>query len=411
MLLVTLDGGPGHFYVDGDVAGPGNGSPYAPFTRINDAIAGLGAGGGTIHVDDLTPPAEYFEVVALPSSSQLLGDTWFSQSGQRPTVHAPIDSTGQPGRGSVSVFQANNVSVDHMCIKPSRHTGRPRSRCMWFKSASNVSVTDCVLEGTARGKPNITGLKVGPLCSVTMSHCTLSNLNGDPASTAAIGTINGVVTDAAGLGTAFTMRNCRVEALAATPLFAVASTKDVRAISSGAGTVLTLQNNVFGSWDLGPGFTNTNTFVIFAVLDPQVVTVIDNNVIHDISSLQQTGPQQQIVAIWMSQPSGAASTANWNLLQVTNNIVDTLTPGPGIIQSNATAFVNVCPNIPDYSCVWNAALTFPATGTIFADPLLDPITQALLPGSPCITGGNPTITPNPQMGIFGGPFGGPAGAR
>jgi len=414
MGLVVLDGSASSIYVDGDQTGAGSGTPYDPWPTINDAFANLPAGPATVHVDDVeTAPGLYEEIVFVPSDVHLIGDTWYSQSGVRPVVRAPVDSNGHVKRGSVNVLQANNVTVERLEVHLSRHVSRVQARCFWCKTAGNLTVRDCVFTGMAPGVYTTRAVFIGPDSDALVEHCTVTDIEGDPNATGVAITISGIGIRVGGGGTSnMTVRNCRIQNFYTQVLPGISHVQAIGIGFHNAQNVI-LQNNVIGPFLVGPHGGATGELIgIQGTLNPTAQQVFANNVIFDFSLVPLSGASAQVFGMRLFGPSGAT----WNLTTITNNIIDNLDPGTAFsIASTAYDSPDSLPLTVDYTCIDQVMIPFSPSsfiqgpGIILADPLLDPVDQSLLPGSPCIGTGNPALPP-PDMGIFGGPFAGPAGA-
>ena len=421
LVKIEIYAGSKHFFVDGDVSSNGNGTPYNPFKTISSASAAAKtAGGGIIHVDPLNSGV-YAEVVELFSNTTLIGDSWRSGTGVKPEIRAPIDSSGDKKRGSVvamgtATAPLNNVTIKNLKILPSRKTGTYYSKCIALNYVKNSLVEDCIFEGTSRnGGHGVRALKIMTGVTGTISHCTFRNLNADPSvkhdPDAAIVGI-GIFTD-----DQITIRNCRMENFGNIPLSNGVQAYFVFGIKASAnkpGTaknVINVYNNVIGPFVIPKGkklgLTDINIYGID--FGNGTKGSIRNNVFYMLDARKfEADTSSQVFGIFCDK----AGT-----VEVTNNIIQDLHHGPatGSVKV-AIGFVSLSNSYTvTYSCVWNVKTPFSGyavkgTGTILKDPLLSPPVFTLKPGSPCLGTGNPLYPPK-NMGIFGGKYAGPAGAR
>ncbi|GAB4146276.1 MAG: hypothetical protein Fur0037_14320 [Planctomycetota bacterium] len=418
MEMVIVAAGPANIFVDGDQAGPGTGTPYDPDSSIGAALAAVPPGPVTVHVDDAsTAPGAYVEVVDVPSNVHLLGDTWSSLSGARPVLHAPIDTSGPNARGSIGVVNAANVTLEHLEVRPSRKSLRVQSRCIGTNNATNLVIRDCVLTGRARNTLTMRGIYLGQQSSALVELCTITDLEVDPSAvgpTSHAAVLVGIqITGGQARSTSAVVRNCRIQNLLATPVPGI-TFASVTGIDLFNVLDISIQNNVIGPIVLAQGAADADLMGVNGFPNPNAATAIHNNVVTRLSTAARPGNVQQVIGMNLD----GDRMVNWNSVPflLTNNIVSDL--GTAVVNFRFERGFSSPSSVPfpiSYSCIDRVITpmgpSFVAGPNILvADPLLDPVNQSLQTGSPCVGTGNPLLPPIFNMGIFGGPYAGPAGA-
>ncbi len=390
-----------HFFVDGDVATTGNGSPYKPFKAIKEAVnAAKKAGGGVIHVDPLKS-GDYQELVELGSNMTLYGHDWRNGLNTKPSVRAPVDGSGAKKRGSVvamgtALAPLVNVTVKNLRILPSRRSDALGVKCATVDCVKNFHIHDCILEGTARGKEDgIRALVFIQDVTAEVDHCTIRDLNVNPSFPHGNVGVYGIVVHRSNQ---VTIHNCRLENFAGLPLPKGMGDYYICGIHVGMNKPgseknnVIISNNVIGPIVLPQTPKNQSTDV-----DMYGMSFlyggrgsIRNNVIYMLDARKVSGAVHQVFG-FEAYKAGK--------IEITNNIVQDLHYGnvSGSIKW-AVAFNSSegqMSYVVTHSCIWNVKTPFlgknikPGKMVIYKDPLLVPPVFALKPGSPCLGTGNP----------------------